>query len=99
VRVRLSKITDSASPDFSVCEHCGRDIAWDEICYTHRHSGFAECSTAWAGEDGTNSTHASFRISNSARMATIKDPSLIGKNAEPVTWFIDEDSTNQKGQP
>lgn len=32
-------------PDHSTCRHknCGRPISWDEYCYTHDDSGFADC--------------------------------------------------------
>ncbi len=30
-------------PDHTTCLHCGEPITWDEVCYTHDSSGFADC--------------------------------------------------------
>lgn len=31
------------TPDHVPCRHCGRPISWDEYCWTHDDSGFADC--------------------------------------------------------
>ncbi len=33
-------------PDHSTCRHCKRPISWGEHCYTHDHSGDAECNSS-----------------------------------------------------
>ncbi len=37
------------TPDHVPCRHCSKPISWDEMCWTHDHSGFAECSTVVTG--------------------------------------------------
>jgi hypothetical protein len=37
------------TPDHVPCRHCGKPISWDEMCWTHDHSGFQECGTAVTG--------------------------------------------------
>jgi len=40
------------TPDHVPCRHCGKPISWDEICWTHDDTGFADCGVTISG--GTN---------------------------------------------
>ena len=65
------------TPDHVPCQHCGLPISWDEICWVHDNTGFADCGL----------------VIRNARMkfgSVIVDPQLdvegphAGKRAEPV---------------
>lgn len=68
------------TPDHVPCRHCGAPISWDEICWTHDDTGFADCGLVISG--GTSV--------GKSRGAMILNPDLniegphAGKRAEPV---------------
>lgn len=31
------------TPNHTPCRHCGVPISWDEYCWTHDNTGFADC--------------------------------------------------------
>lgn len=80
MRDRKSNIGDDESPDAAECEHCGQPISWDEICYTHDSSGFANCGVNVSGGRAIAS-------------GILVDPEVLqvagweGKCAEPTEWF------------
>lgn len=37
------------TPDHVPCRHCGEPISWDEICWTHDSTGFADCGVTISG--------------------------------------------------
>ena len=36
-------------PGHVPCRHCGKSISWDEICWTHDDTGFADCHLTISG--------------------------------------------------
>lgn len=82
-RLRIQgAVSDSLSPDQATCEHCGQPISWDEVCYTHDSSGFAECGLVVGG--GTIRRIFGFKVREDPTF--VRDPSFTSK-AEPTTWF------------
>lgn len=67
------------TPDHVPCRHCGVPISWDEICWTHDDTGFADCGLTVSGG-----------ISVPGAPSVIMNPTLsvegphAGKRAEPV---------------
>lgn len=37
------------TPDHVPCRHCGVPISWDEMCWTHDDTGFADCGLVISG--------------------------------------------------
>lgn len=70
----------ATSPDHSTCRHCDQPITWDEVCYTHDDTGFAEC-----GVTITGGTEVAPGVTVNPR---VRAPSgkHRDKRAEPVEW-------------
>jgi hypothetical protein len=68
------------TPDHVPCRHCGVPISWDEICWTHDDTGFADCGLVISGGKSVGRS----------RGEMILDPDLkiegphAGERAEPV---------------
>lgn len=68
------------TPDHVPCRHCGVPISWDEYCWTHDDTGFADCGLTIRGGDAIEGR----------TMTVILDPDLTvegphaGQRAEPV---------------
>ena len=73
---------DERSPDHSVCRHCMQTITWDEICYIHDATGFADCGLTITG--GASVAMNDVEISINPDIAV--DESYGGACAEPVEW-------------
>jgi hypothetical protein len=41
--MKESAIERIPTPDGSPCRYCGEPISWDEICWIHNSTGFANC--------------------------------------------------------
>jgi hypothetical protein len=39
----------SFTPDHVSCRSCGKSISWDECCWTHDDTGFADCGVQVTG--------------------------------------------------
>jgi hypothetical protein len=64
------------TPDHVPCRHCGQSISWDEICWTHDNSGFADCGVTIRGGIKFGSVTIDPEV--------IENPEFGGKRAEPV---------------
>lgn len=65
------------TPNHVPCRHCGHLISWDEICWTHDDSGFADCGlTVSGGRDIGGGVVANPDI--------VQKSGFDGKRAEPV---------------
>jgi hypothetical protein len=70
------------TPDGVPCRHCGLPISWDEICWTHNDTGFADCGLVISGGNAI--------VGDQGRMIAVIDPQLNvegphkGQRAEPV---------------
>lgn len=42
------------TPNHTPCRHCGVPISWDEYCWTHDNTGFADCGIIIRGGLRTN---------------------------------------------
>jgi hypothetical protein len=68
------------TPDHVPCRHCGLPISWDEICWIHDNTGFADCGLTMRGS----------KVVVGETMYAVIDPDLkvegphAGKRAEPV---------------
>jgi len=71
-----------ATPDHVPCRHCGQPISWDEICWTHDVTGFADCDLKVYG--------TAVKYGESGKMIMVIDPELkvegpnAGKTALPI---------------
>lgn len=97
-KLPFDEITDEMSPDFSVCEHCGVPIGWDDYSYTHMTNGFATCGTKITG--GQRPKGALKRLMRSVGVTGVVNPVItqdpnINTRAEPVEWF--RETPQQKG--
>jgi hypothetical protein len=67
------------TPDGVPCRHCGTPISWDETCWTHDLTGFADCGAIIGGN-----------VENFGNFLVISDPEIVvdpefkGKYAEPM---------------
>jgi hypothetical protein len=67
------------TPDHVPCRHCGVPISWDETCWTHDNTGFADCGLTVRG--GTPVRDHPEVVMNPT--LTVEGPHK-GKHAEPV---------------
>lgn len=67
------------TPDHVPCRHCGLPISWDEICWTHDDTGFADCGLTIESSDRIASESMTLLINPTF----VKGPHA-GKRAEPV---------------
>lgn len=81
MRTKLTIIPDALSPDNSLCEHCKEPITWDEVCYVHDNTGFADCGLVISG--GTKSMDG---ITVDPTF-TVTDP--LQRKAAPREWFAE----------
>lgn len=70
-------MSESPTPDHVPCRHCGRPISWDEICWVHDSTGFADCGLLIGG--GINLGGG---LSIDPEITV--DPDYEGARAEPV---------------
>jgi hypothetical protein len=72
------------TPDHVPCRHCGQPISWDEVCWTHDATGFADCDVQVTGgtplENFLVTPEGSYRVLVDPEVCFTERPSL----AEPV---------------
>lgn len=76
------------SPDHSTCSSCGEPISWDEICYVHDDTGFADC--------GIKFGKAEYETERFVINPEIQQKEEFrGKFARPVEWGSPEEAANE----
>lgn len=84
MRVKQDGITDAQSPDHALCEHCGMSISWDDVSYTHDHTGFADCDVVIEGGEEFVAGDILLQVNPEIRLEGNRNT-----YAEPTTWFTD----------
>ena len=70
------------TPNHVPCRHCGVPISWDEYCWTHDDTGFADCGTVITGTEKITAPSGHFVAYIDPKIAVVGPHA--GKNAEPV---------------
>ena len=68
------------TPDHVPCRHCGVPISWDEVCWTHDDTGFADCDLHLTGGKRIDAGDVDIIVGPKLNIA---GPNA-GKKAEPV---------------
>lgn len=70
---------DEQSPDHSTCVNCGEPITWDDVCYVHDGTGFADCGLIIEGGAALGD-----RLTLDPEIKV--DAAFDGMCAKPVEW-------------
>jgi acetoacetate decarboxylase len=66
------------TPDHVPCRHCGKPISWDEVCWTHDDTGFADCGVEVSGGQPLENKFAGQDGEFIVTSAVLKNPQVVG---------------------